>query len=519
MTPFLRSISAIVLCACAAPLQAAPPKAEATGGTRPDAEAPAGETRTAQSIPSLPGFVRSPYTNPPQLVNVKDAEPGSTVICPYTKRPFIVPMDINNPVTQGKGSVAKGREPVAKDAAKAPKAGEPRVSSTNLKTPPELSGKTVKDAAVVQPERDTAWRFTVGPQWREIGKVDWQTGSAAASSPLPWLAGRGRNSGSSAGGSSNIPSGAGDHTYDDGFVNQDGATFTTGTTWFWGYDNASQVQGNDLVFHADSDTAFSRFSRSASSHLRKSSWSDDLSGAGVFAKLESPELLRYEGVGISFELAYSWAHDDTAKYTRDLYRAEQSSRLVTGGGGSIEDRYDVTGILLPLAPYEGTFTGPGVTIPNAPYSRTVSGGEEFTETRTASFSSDVRESFEVDLHTLSFGPRINWECCQDVRLGLGLGLALNIADWDADYEETLSVRQNGHAERVLKRWAESESGTEVLAGFYLEAMCQVQLAERLAAYFAGRYDWSEDMSERVGPSRVSFEPGGWSIMAGLTLSL
>ena len=72
---------------------------------------------------------------------------------------------------------------------------------------------------------------------------------------------------------------------------------------------------------------------------------------------------------------------------------------------------------------------------------------------------------------------------------------------------------------MLRRWEASESGTEVLAGFYLEAMCQIQLAERLAAYFAGRYDWSEDMSERVGPSRVSFEPGGWSVMAGVTLSL
>jgi hypothetical protein len=518
MDVILRVSLAVAMFGAVTPLEAATPAPKADGANKASPADPAADNRdvlTAKSIPSLPGFVRSPYTNPPQLVNVKDADPGSTVICPYTKRPFIVPLDINEPA--GKQGAA-----VAKDTGKAAKPGEPKVSSVNLKEPPGLSGKAVKDAAVVQPEEENPWRFTVGPQWREIGKVDWRTGSAASSFRLPWLVGRGRNSSSGSG--TSVPSGTGDHAYDDGFVNQDGATFTTGTTWFWGYDNASQLQGNDLLFHSASNSSFTRFSSSFSERLKRSSWSDDLSGAGVFAKLESPELLRRQGLSVSLEMAYSWAHDDTSNFTRDVYHAEQASRLVTGGvNGTIEDRYDVTGIFLPLAPYEGTFGGPGVTIPNAPYSRTFLGGsgsgEEVTETRTAVFSSDVHESFEVDLHTLSFGPRVNWACCQDVRMGFGFGLALNIADWNADYEETLTVRQNGHSARLLKRWEAEESGTEVLPGFYLEAMCQIQLAERLAAYLAGRYDWSEDMSERVGPSRVSFEPGGWSVMAGVTLSL
>lgn len=52
---------------------------------------------TAQSVPSLPGFVRSPYTNPPRLVDVKGATPGSTMVCPYTHRPFVIPNDYKNP--------------------------------------------------------------------------------------------------------------------------------------------------------------------------------------------------------------------------------------------------------------------------------------------------------------------------------------------------------------------------------------------------------------------------------------
>lgn len=50
-----------------------------------------GKVLVAQNVPSQPGFVRSPYTNPPRLVIVKDATPGTTMICPYTQKPFIVP--------------------------------------------------------------------------------------------------------------------------------------------------------------------------------------------------------------------------------------------------------------------------------------------------------------------------------------------------------------------------------------------------------------------------------------------
>ncbi len=51
----------------------------------------------AQAVPSLPGFVRSPYTNPPRLVDVKGTTPGATMICPYTQRPFVIPQDYANP--------------------------------------------------------------------------------------------------------------------------------------------------------------------------------------------------------------------------------------------------------------------------------------------------------------------------------------------------------------------------------------------------------------------------------------
>ena len=72
---------------------------------------------TAQSIPSLPGFVRSPYTNPPRLVDVKGAIPGATMVCPYTQRAFIVPADyVNAPGPMVADTSSKMSKPKDKSA-------------------------------------------------------------------------------------------------------------------------------------------------------------------------------------------------------------------------------------------------------------------------------------------------------------------------------------------------------------------------------------------------------------------
>jgi len=66
-----------------------------------------GKTLAALPVPSLAGFVRSPYTSPPRLVDVKGASAGSTMVCPYTGRPFIVPNEVGTADTM----VAKNDKP------------------------------------------------------------------------------------------------------------------------------------------------------------------------------------------------------------------------------------------------------------------------------------------------------------------------------------------------------------------------------------------------------------------------
>ncbi|OYW77417.1 MAG: hypothetical protein B7Z37_04045 [Verrucomicrobia bacterium 12-59-8] len=59
--------------------------------TPPPAMLNASTMPVAQAVPDLPGYVRTPFTNPPRLVDVRGMSAGAKVVCPYTQRPFLVP--------------------------------------------------------------------------------------------------------------------------------------------------------------------------------------------------------------------------------------------------------------------------------------------------------------------------------------------------------------------------------------------------------------------------------------------
>lgn len=73
----------------------ATPMVSTVGPERPSPPPPsmlnASTMPVAQAVPDLPGYVRTPFTNPPRLVDVRGMSAGSKVVCPYTQRPFLVP--------------------------------------------------------------------------------------------------------------------------------------------------------------------------------------------------------------------------------------------------------------------------------------------------------------------------------------------------------------------------------------------------------------------------------------------
>jgi hypothetical protein len=55
-----------------------------------------GDLPVARVVADLPGYVRTPYTTPGRLVDVRGMSPGAKVVCPYTQKPFIVPNGVDN---------------------------------------------------------------------------------------------------------------------------------------------------------------------------------------------------------------------------------------------------------------------------------------------------------------------------------------------------------------------------------------------------------------------------------------
>lgn len=128
---------------------AVPPKPAAPAITQPKTAAPrpadttpsvvtaAEKPLVATSVPSLPGFVRSPYTIPPRLVDAKGSAPGATMVCPYTQRPFVLPPDfVSQPAAVAASDAAPATAtPLAQPPATAPKNGAPATSPSTPTMP------------------------------------------------------------------------------------------------------------------------------------------------------------------------------------------------------------------------------------------------------------------------------------------------------------------------------------------------------------------------------------------------
>ena len=97
----------------------------------------------AQAVPDLPGYVRTPFTNPPRLVDVRGMSAGSKVVCPYTQRPFLVP-----------GSVTAASSNVAANRPKTPAAPE-RTHTTPVTANSNVAAMT-KTAPSTPPVTQTA---------------------------------------------------------------------------------------------------------------------------------------------------------------------------------------------------------------------------------------------------------------------------------------------------------------------------------------------------------------------------
>jgi hypothetical protein len=366
---------------------------------------------------------------------------------------------------------------------------------------PLFAGDLEKSPIEMPATQKSNFRLSGGFGYKSIEGSSFDTGSRSQNAFLPNLANATGTGTNSVGPANQIA----DRTYTNGFVNQDAGTALNRDTWNWGYQNSSQLQDNNLTFAGGGGTSLRGSSNSSFNNPK--SWETDGQGGVPYIQLDWISEVR-PNLAIGFSLNWSYLNFSSSQRASS-FNASQTSTLRQI---DVVDTYDVTGITSPTAPYTGSFDGPGPLINNIPTSRITSDGAIISG-QTVNFTNQIQENFEVDLNTISLGPVLE-ATTGPVRLSLSTGLALNITHWSASHSETLTASNGGG---TIRKWNDSDNSTEILTGLYAQGGINIPLKENVSLTGFGRYDWSQNSSNKIGPSTLTIDPTGWTagVMIGI----
>ena len=240
------------------------------------------------------------------------------------------------------------------------------------------------------------------------------------------------------------------HFYDDGYVRVDSSGNLGGQSWFWGYDNASQISGNSILFH------------SVSASVGASSEVSDDPQFGV-------ELVYNREIGMvgskcrwGIEAAFGWNGIEL----RDSSSLPASITQVT-------DAYAFeAGTTPPAAPYQGTFSGPGFVISDTPSRSIASVPATVTGVR------DLR----ADLFVGRLGPYLDIPLSSRLQLSLSGGIAVGVLYSEFSFRERINY---GTTSTVISG---SRSDGDALYGGFAGASLNYKFDKRWNASIAAQFE-------------------------------
>ncbi|MEN9574264.1 MAG: hypothetical protein RL514_2119 [Verrucomicrobiota bacterium] len=217
-------------------------------------------------------------------------------------------------------------------------------------------------------------------------------------------------------------------SYDDGFVFRDISGNAGGSTWNWGYNDASQFNPADpaapfagtrsLAFHSVSSLADGQTRGSRDKMLPGL----ELAYEEVLGRFHITEKRR-ANVGILVSFGY-------------MRLGQRDTGSLAGMAGITTDKYATGAVLPPLAPYSGSFAAPGPLLPDVPANRA---------TGFAPATGTVINKLDGSLYGLNLGPFIEFPLHDRVSLTLGGGLGVVYASTRYGYSETIVVAPNPFA--------------------------------------------------------------------------
>jgi hypothetical protein len=246
------------------------------------------------------------------------------------------------------------------------------------------------------------------------------------------------------------------YNYDDGYVLTDISGNAGNQTWYWGYDNSSQVN------FANNTISFDRTSMANVPNVGDSA-DDDSSrlGAEITYNYEIGKKDKWHQLRYGVELAANWM-----PITLDSHGSYSVARMLQ------TDTYGYTPGTTPPGygepselPYEGTFQGPNFVLNVPPIS---------SMTTLPSGQFIVQQHFDGNLWGFRLGPYLELPLSKRWSLHLSGGLAVGLLDGDASWRENLAVP--GLAQPITESGGGSD--TKLLWGYYIGLQAAYQFNNR-----------------------------------------
>jgi hypothetical protein len=275
--------------------------------------------------------------------------------------------------------------------------------------------------------------------------------------------------------------------YDDGYVLRDISDNFGGETWYWGYDNGSQVSGDSILM-----------SRSTPLASSSSPFGVEESDPQLGAELAyNRELFRHGEQHYGLEVAANFMNinfDDRGSFL--------------AGARRTTDAYPFhPGTTPPLAPYQGTFGGPGFVLGDTPVS---------SVTRLVANGATVSGQRELDANIWGFrlGPYADFPVGTNWNFSLSAGVAVGLVDTSAKWNENVFINGN-----LAARSRGQGDDLGLLWGGYVSGKVSYRLSDHWRVEGGAQFQALGKYDERIGGRRVEVDLGkAIFVTAGLSYS-
>ena len=262
-----------------------------------------------------------------------------------------------------------------------------------------------------------------------------------------------------------------DHSYDDGYVNVDSSGNFGNLTANWGYDNASQVSGTDLLFHSLQPTD----SFYGETEL------DEIPGL----EIQMAKVLKVDGgkkIGLQIGFGYlteSFRQNDG--FDLDYY----------------EDAYDASLPVLPSPGYRGSFNDFTSLISDEP-NRTI----------TTLIGTGFRD-VDLSLWTLRLGTYLEKSLNEKFYGSVQGGIVTAISDAKFSYSETFGGIN----------YSDSVREQDLQWGLYAGASAGIRINETTSLFASYNYQRMEDLEIPAAHRTASLDfSNGYTLNVGLSYS-